>query len=181
MNSASRWGGLDFLDPDPYAMLQRRHKLKYSYSWQTDFLGNEFLVRLYPRNMFFNSADPDYCATDGKNIDLWRGEEFQVDDKPPENSIATKYNVIDVYRKKYSRYVDFDWISTEDDLQVAKKQSIDMVLEGAIDRFNEFGLELKRKENDSESSQKRRRLTLERKRRLLHEELNRHLKSPRLE
>ena len=96
--------------------------------------------------MFFNSADPDFCATDEKNIELWRGEEFDVDDKPPDNSIATKYNILDAFRKSERRgYVDFDWVSTNDASQISEKQSIDLVLEGAIDRFNEFGLQCKRK------------------------------------
>ena len=179
MKSTSAYGGLDWIDPDPYCQLRRRHKLPYTYSFETDFFGNEFLVRLCPRNLFFNFADPDFLATDEKNIELWRGAEFEVDEKPPEQSIATKYNILDAFRKNRCGYVDFDWVSI--DVKISEKQSIDLVLEGAIDRFNEFGLQSKRKAHVSESCQKRRRLSLEHNKRLLHEELSRLICSPRLE
>ena len=173
------WGEIpSFLDPDPYRSLAVRHKLPYSYSFVTSFSGDEFLVRNCPRNSFFNSRDPEFQPIDEGSIHKWQSEEFTLDDELNANSIASKYNIMDAIRKKEKRYIEFDWVSIDDPLLISDMPHVDLVLEGIItDCFQEFGIQEKKRKSlgDEATREKRRRLALDRKSRLLREELSKHV------
>lgn len=128
----AEWGVPVVVDPDPYSRLARMHKMPYSYSFETDFQGDQFLVRHRPRNMFFNFADPQYIPT---NNELWRGgEEYTIFDELPHNSIPTKYSIVDVARdKNKNQYINFDWVSTRISAESSLKRRLESYLRAATE------------------------------------------------
>ena len=84
---------------DPYASLAYRHKLPYTYTFVTDFYGVEFLVREQPRSHYFNDPDPQFKSLTHPD---WKGEEFQVGDVFPPNSIVTPISMSRYIRKNMS-------------------------------------------------------------------------------
>ena len=152
-----------FVDPDPYATLCTRHKLTYTYSFQTDFLtGEEYLVRNVPRNIFFTGPDPQFKSLDDPD---WIGDEYSFEDILDASSIANRFNLESACLKKI-RGARFDWVTIES--RIGEREHLDNVLErNFVDSFSQFGL---KRLALLPSSEKRRKTELTKKRKLLDEE-----------
>lgn len=74
------------LDVDPYESLAFRNKLPYTYSFHTDFYGEQYMIREIPRNIFFTGPDPAYKPPEYCD---WDVEEYEVGDKLHMDAIAT--------------------------------------------------------------------------------------------
>lgn len=93
---------------DPYVSLAKRFKLPYTYSWETDFFGELFLVREEPRNVFFSGPDPDFVSLDAK---MFRQVEYDVGEELHLGAIATPDGVADFLRSsKVLRGIEIDWV-----------------------------------------------------------------------
>lgn len=97
---------------DPYFSLAVRHKLPYTYSFCTDFYGNEFMVREVPRDMYFKGPDPSYLPLCS---DVFSGEEYEVGDEFPENSIVTPGNLLVRLKKTYGKIRTY-WVKAKDEV-----------------------------------------------------------------
>lgn len=108
---------LDFCDDiptyvdDPYESLGTRHKLDYTYSFETVSGGGSFIVRDSPRNMFFSGPDPEYKPKEECD---WDWAEYDVGDDLHENAIATPISLFRHFKKKMRNKKTYSVCITEE-------------------------------------------------------------------
>lgn len=140
---------IPYVAVDPYSSLAAKHKLPYSYSFVTDFYGNEFVVREIPRRNFFKGPDPSFKPLSDPD---WIGGEYEIGDVLPIDSIATPIG-LSFFISKKMRGVDTLWVSIPD--RLGEKSTVDCVLEGATDAFREFGIRNNKRKSGEDLSARR--------------------------
>lgn len=161
---------LTMYDLDPYTELQKRHKMPYSYTFES-VGGEDFLIRHLPRTIFFSGPDPQYVSLQSSE---WTGEEFQLDDILPRYSIASCYSLRRCIFNKLG-HVDLMDVKA---FKTQENQENQENTDGSDDDFTRklHNLQIKRKTPDSDSDSENSLYMVKRSR--LHEELDRHRHLP---